>query len=83
MNKPVKVGILAFVGVVLMAVSHMATTYDRGDLAALEQILGVTLLLIATGLYLIKIDEPVTPKPAKKTAEPAKADEAVPPAGEK
>ena len=65
MKKPIKIALLAVAGTSLLVVSHVTTSYDRSDMATLEQLLGFLLLLLAGGLCLVKMGDPVELKPAK------------------
>ena len=66
MKRPVKVTILVILGTALLVVSHITTAYDRSDMAFLEQLLGFLLLMLAAGLCMIRMGDPLETKPVKE-----------------
>ncbi len=63
MSKGVKVTLLTLAGIVLLVSASLATSYERSLMAALEQILGFLLLLVAGGICLVGMGDPVETQP--------------------
>lgn len=78
MKKPLKIALLVSSGTMLLVISHVTTSYDRGDIATLEQLLGFLLLLLAGGLSLVKMGDPIDTKPVKVVEAPAESAAPVP-----
>ena len=75
MKKGLMVAILAVLGLALVLMSVLVTSYDRGHLQSAEQALGAVLLFAAAGLCIGKMGDPAAPKAAKTAAEPAAEEE--------
>ncbi|MEI7607224.1 MAG: hypothetical protein WCJ64_07555 [Rhodospirillaceae bacterium] len=77
MNRGAMVGLLAVLGLALVALSFLATSYDRSYLQSVEQALGAALLFGAAGLCIGKMGDPAAPKAPKapKAAADPAADE--------